>query len=198
MKTPQLRNKDRRKIEGFIKKFKSARENKMALVEKIFSTIKDEFRSTLHLGGEMKATDLLKQDHKKVKALIKKLKSASKGKMALVAQIDEEIKIHSQCEEQIFYVEMKKIDSEMVAEAAEEHHQVDTILAELREMTGEEGEPFDAKVTLLEENLEHHIKEEEEEMFPKAEKKLKDQLENLGSEMKYLKGELAAKERKAA
>ena len=50
MKTPQLRNKDRRKIEGFIKKFKSARENKMALVEKIFSTIKDEFRSTLHLG----------------------------------------------------------------------------------------------------------------------------------------------------
>ncbi|HZR46987.1 MAG TPA: hemerythrin domain-containing protein [Candidatus Manganitrophaceae bacterium] len=198
MKTQQLRPKERRKIESFIKKFKSARQNKMKLVEKVFSTIKNEFQSTLRLGGGMKATDLLKKDHKKVKSLIKKLKSASSDKRALVAQIEEEIKIHSRCEEQIFYAEMKKIDSERVAEAAEEHHRVDVILAELKEMTGGEGETFDAKVTLLEENLEHHIEEEEGEMFPEAEKKLKGQLENLGSEIKYLKGELKVKGRKAA
>ena len=118
--------------------------------------------------------------------------------MELVALIEEEIKIHSEAEEIIFYPEMKKIDSEMIAEAAEEHHQVDVLLAELKEMTGREGEEFDAKVAVLEENLEHHIKEEEEEMFPKAEKELKNQLEDLGAEIEYFKGEWNARERKTA
>lgn len=146
----------------------------------------------------MKATDLLKKDHQKVKDLIKELKAAGESKMEWVNRIEEEIQIHSHCEEKIFYPEVKKFDSEIIAESVEEHHQVDLILAELKEMTGEEGEAFDAKVTVLEETLEHHIEEEEGEMFPEAEKKLKDQLERLGSEIEYYKGELGKKKRKVA
>jgi hemerythrin-like domain-containing protein len=172
--------------------------NTMESVGRFFRTIKEEVLSTFNPSGKVKATDLLKEDHDRFKALIKKLQSAKENKMEMIALIEEEIKIHSEAEEIIFYPEMKKVDSEMVAEAAEEHHQVDILLAELKEMTGEEGEAFDAKVTVLEENLEHHIKEEEEEMFPKAEKDLKDQLEDLGAEIEYFKGEWNARERKIA
>jgi hemerythrin-like domain-containing protein len=183
------------------KKDRQAKEKPSHAMESVgdfFRTIKEEVLSTFTAGGKTKATDLLKEDHKRFKALIKKLKSAKENKIALVAVIEEEIKIHSQAEELIFYPEMKKVESEMIAEATEEHHQVDLLLAQLKEMTGEEGEAFTAKVAVLEENLEHHIKEEEEEMFPKAEKELKDQLEELGAEMEYFKGEWNARERKAA
>ena len=146
----------------------------------------------------MKATQLLKKDHQKVKGLIKKLKSARTKKEELLSQIEQEIKIHSQAEEQIFYPAYEEVDSEMVAESLEEHHQVDNILAELMEMTGDEGEEFEAKVTVLEEMLEHHIEEEEGEMFPEAEKKLKDQLEELGAQIEEFKEEWESKGRRAA
>ncbi len=145
----------------------------------------------------MKATQLLKKDHQKVKGLIKELKSARAKKEELMAQIEEEIKIHSQAEEQIFYPAYEEVDSEMVAEALEEHHQVDNILAELKEMTGDEGEEFEAKVTVLEEMLEHHMEEEEGEMFPEAEKKLKNQLEDLGAQIEAFKEEWNSKEKAA-
>jgi hypothetical protein len=167
-------------------------------VGRFFRAIKEEVLSTFNGVGKTRATDLLKEDHKRFRTLLKKLKSATENRIALVAVIEEEIKIHSEAEEIIFYPEMKKLDSEMVAEAAEEHHQVDVLLAELKEMTGGEGEEFTAKVTVLEENLEHHMKEEEEEMFPKAEKELKDQMEELGAEIEYFKGEWNTRERKIA
>lgn len=145
----------------------------------------------------MKATQLLKKDHQKVKGLIKKLKSARKNKVELIQSIVGELKIHTQCEEQIFYPAMKEIDSEMIAEATEEHHLVDTILAEFEQMTGDEGEEFETKLSVLEETLLHHIKEEEGEMFPEAEKKLKEELKTLGTEMEALKGELSVRKKAA-
>lgn len=180
------------------KKKKSAESNPSGWIGQLLRTVREEIRSTFNPEGKMKATTLLKEDHDKVIGLIQQLKSARKNKMALVSEIDKEIQIHSQCEETIFYPEMKKVDSELIAESLEEHHQVDLILAELKAMTGEEGESFDAKVTVLEETLKHHMEEEEGEMFPKAEKELRDQLEELGAEIEYFKGELAAKGRKAA
>lgn len=176
---------------------RSVKNNESGWIGQLLRSVGEEFRSTFYAERKPKATTLLKEDHDKVKGLIQELKSARKNKMELVSLIEEEILVHSHCEETIFYPEVKKIDSEMVAESLEEHHQVDTILAELKEMTGNE-EAFDAKVTVLEEMLKHHMEEEEGEMFPKAEKKLKEQLEELGAEIEYLKGELAAKRRKAA
>lgn len=145
----------------------------------------------------IKATALLKKDHAKVKQLITRLQSAEENKMALVSLIEQEIKIHSQCEEKIFYPEVKKFDSKIITESLKEHNEVDSILAELMEMTGEEDR-FDSKVIQLEEALQHHIEEEEGEMFPKAEEKLKDQLEELGAEIQYYKEELAVKNKKVA
>ncbi|MBI3804142.1 MAG: hemerythrin domain-containing protein [Nitrospirae bacterium] len=173
-------------------------QNTMEWVGEVFRGFKEDVRSAFVSEGKMKATELLKQDHDKVKGLIEQLKSARKNKRALIRQIEEEIKIHSRCEEMIFYPEMKKVNSELIAESLEEHHQVDMILAELKKMTGKEGEAFDAKVIVFEETLQHHIDEEEGEMFPEAEKKLKDQLESLGEEIVYFKGELKAKRKKAA
>jgi hemerythrin superfamily protein len=146
----------------------------------------------------MKATDLLKKDHQKVKGLIKQLLSAKENRMDFLDTIEEEIQIHSQCEEQVFYPAVKEIDAEMVEEATEEHHKVDAILAELKEMTAQQGEQFTAKVKELEENLEHHMEEEEGEMFPRAEKELKAQLEDLGDQIENLKKGLSPEERKIA
>lgn len=145
----------------------------------------------------MKATQLLKKDHQKVKGLIKKLKSVRTKQEELINEIEEEIKIHSQAEERIFYPAYEEVDSEMVAESLEEHHQVDNTLAELKEMPEYEGEEFEAKVTVLEEMLKHHIEEEEGEMFPEAEKKLKDQLEDLGAQIEAFKGEWNAGQKAA-
>lgn len=92
---------------------------------------------------------------------------------------------------------MKKFDSKIITESLKEHNEVDSILAELMEMTGEEDR-FDSKVIQLEEALRHHIEEEEGEMFPEAEEKLKDQLEELGAEIQYYKEELAVKNKKVA
>lgn len=180
------------------KKKRSVENSSSGWIGQILRTVREEIRSTFNTEGKMKATTLLKEDHDKVIGLIQQLKSARKNKTALVTEIEKEIQIHSECEETIFYPEVKKIDSELIAESLEEHHQVDLILAELKEMTGEEGEVFDAKVTVLEEMLKHHMEEEEGEMFPKAEKELKDQLEELGAEIEYFKGELAVKRGKAA
>jgi len=188
----------RSKNRGKTSKKKSAENSRPGWIGQLVRTVREEIRSTFNTEGKMKATTLLKEDHDKVMDLIRQLKSARKNKMELVAEIEKEIQIHSECEETIFYPEMKKIDSELIAESLEEHHQVDLVLAELKEMTGEEGELFDAKVTVLEEMLKHHMEEEEGEMFPKAEKELKDQLEELGAEIEYFKGELAAKRRTAA
>lgn len=141
----------------------------------------------------MKATQLLKKDHQKVKDLIKKLKSARKDREELLAEIEEEIKIHSQCEEEIFYPAVKEFDADRVEEALEAHHQVDNTLAELMEAAEGDEEDFREKVNDLEENFIHHIEEEEGELFPLAESELKEDLQELGTRMEDLKEEIQGK-----
>ena len=142
----------------------------------------------------MKATDLLKKQHKSVKALFKKVEETEDGRRRrqLMDEISNELKIHTQSEEEIFYPAVREIGSskaeEMVDESYEEHHVVDLVLAELPNVDPED-ERFAAKMTVLSELVEHHAEEEEDEMFPMAEKKLgKERLQQLGEQMEQMAG----------
>ena len=142
----------------------------------------------------MKATDLLKKQHKSVKALFKQVEDTEDGRRRrqLMDEIANELKMHTQIEEEIFYPAVREIGSskaeEMVDESYEEHHVVDLVLAELPNVDPED-ERFAAKMTVLSELVEHHAEEEEEEMFPMAEKKLgKERLQQLGEQMEQMAG----------
>src|SRR5881227_3505381 len=129
----------------------------------------------------MKATDLLKKQHKSVKALFKKVDKTEDGRQRrqLMDQIANELKIHTKIEEEIFYPAVREIGTEkaeeMIDEAFEEHHVVDLVLAELPTVDPED-ERFAAKMTVLSELVEHHADEEEKEMFKTAQKLGKDEL----------------------
>lgn len=138
----------------------------------------------------MDATSLLKQDHKKVIAIIEALMETtgrSKVKRSeLLQTLKSELQLHERIEEELFYPRLKRQDKEMILEAYEEHHVVDQILAELENSLSDET--FIAKLTVLKENLSHHIKEEETEIFKEAEQKLgKAKLEKMGLEIQKIK-----------
>jgi hemerythrin superfamily protein len=151
----------------------------------------------------MKATDLLKKQHKQVKALFKKIDNTEnpRERRELMEQIAQALKMHTKIEEQIFYpavrgIETKKAD-EMYMEALEEHHVVDLVLEELPRVDPAD-ERFHAKMTVLSELVEHHADEEEDEMFPMAEKKLgSEELKALGARMEEMAG-MGGRGRKAA
>lgn len=118
--------------------------------------------------------ELLKQDHEAVKALFRKFEKAkdAKQKEKIVRMAVEELKMHMSVEEELFYPAVREEFSEdemeeLMDEAVEEHHVVKLLIRELDDM-GHEDERFNAKFTVLAENIEHHIEEEEGEMFPKV------------------------------
>jgi hemerythrin superfamily protein len=145
------------------------------------------------------AIALLKKDHETVRGLLGSLeKSAQKGgpRVAkLVTQIDNELKIHTTIEEEIFYPAFRdavrsKEDKKMYFEALEEHHVVKLVLPEV-DATGKGGPEFAAKAKVLKELVEHHAGEEEKEMFPEARKVFsRAQLQELGERLQQRKQEL--------
>ena len=152
----------------------------------------------------MEATKLLKKDHDTVRDLFKQYEKAGdkafQTKKSIFEQVKTELEIHATIEEEIFYPAVKAIrdkeTKETVREGFEEHAVVKSLLAQLSEMEPED-EQFDAKFTVLSENVEHHAGEEEDEMFPDARKGLsKEALEELGARMEArkerLKGDAAA------
>jgi hemerythrin-like domain-containing protein len=151
----------------------------------------------------MKATDLLKKQHREVKGLFKKIEKTenARERRQLMDQIAEALKMHTRIEEEVFYPAVRGIGTkkaeEMIAEALEEHHVVDLVLVELPKVDPED-ERFEAKMTVLSELVEHHADEEEEEMFPVAEKKLGDELETLGERMQAMMGDSGSGRRRAA
>ena len=133
----------------------------------------------------MKATEMLKQQHREVEGLFKELKSAGSGqRTALLERIEEKLQTHMQIEEDIFYPAvreqgMKKAD-EIVPEAYEEHAVVKLVLGTIPDIDPED-ERFEAKMTVLEELIEHHVEEEESEIFKVARKTFdKKQLDAMG------------------
>ena len=149
----------------------------------------------------MEATTLLIRDHEAVKKLFAQYDAAGdeayRTKQTLFDTIKSELLVHMDIEETIFYPTVKATPSEElkdeIREADEEHHVAKLLIAEISKMKPED-EQFDAKVTVLKENIEHHVREEEGEMFPNVKKRLgKERLEQLGEEMEdrkeSLKGE---------
>jgi hemerythrin superfamily protein len=138
----------------------------------------------------MDAITLLKADHKTVEDLFKKFEKAgeraTKTKRDLVDRMIKELAIHAAIEEQVFYPAVREAvpdtDSN-VLESLEEHHVVKWTLSELEGMDPE-SERFDAKTTVLIESVRHHVKEEEEELFPKVREALgRNFLSELGDAM---------------
>jgi len=140
------------------------------------------------------ATAMLRADHKLVSSLFDEFeKTRSAGKKAkLVAQICKELTVHTQIEEEIFYPAVKEAlkDHELVPEANVEHQSVKDLIAQVEGV--EPGdEMYDARVKVMGEFVKHHVKEEQNEMFPKA-KKSKLDLVELGARMFARKQELIA------
>lgn len=143
----------------------------------------------------MNAFTLLKQDHKTVAELMEKIdkttERALKTREELFTRLQSELEVHAKIEEEIFYpaIESEEETREITLEAFEEHRLVKQLLAELEAMP-KDDEQWTAKFTVLKENVEHHVEEEEGEMFTKARKVLsKEDQEVLGTRLEEAKNE---------
>ena len=146
----------------------------------------------------MDAITLLKDDHRRFKKMLEEgeetTERAVKTRKDLLERLAAELKAHEKIEEEIFYPTLKQYDKvkEIVLEGYEEHHVADLILEELRK-TNVADERWGAKFSVLKENIEHHIEEEEEDMFKKARAVLdKAQLVELGERMQAARRTAAA------
>ena len=143
----------------------------------------------------MDAIALLKEDHDKVKKLLAELETTTergiKTRTELFATIKGELTVHEIIEEEIFYPELKAHPKarDIVLEGYEEHHVVDLLMSELESLDVSD-ETWGAKASVMIENIEHHIEEEEGEMFQKARQVFdRDELEELGKAMEARKME---------
>ena len=143
----------------------------------------------------MDAITLLKTDHDKVKQLLGELESTTergvKTRTELFATIKGELTVHEIIEEEIFYPELKAHPKakDIVLEGFEEHHVVDLLMSELEALPVED-ETWGAKALVMKENIEHHIEEEEGEMFKTARSVFdKGELEDLGARMETRKAQ---------
>jgi hypothetical protein len=143
------------------------------------------------------ALKLLKEDHVKVKKMLSELddttERAEKTREAGFARIQQELEVHEAIEEEIFYPALKDHPKtkELALEGYEEHHVVDTVMAEMRELAVTD-ETWTAKFSVMKENLEHHIEEEEDEMFKQARQVFDEsELEDLGERMESRKRQLS-------
>lgn len=147
----------------------------------------------------MDALKLLKEDHKKVKALFGEVEGlgdrASTQRKNLFQKIDEELTIHAKIEETIFYPEFRRRagkgdEKEEVLEAYEEHNIVKNLLGELEDLDPKD-ETYKPKLNVLKELVEHHVKEEEGPMFKMARDLFeKDELDEIGERLMEAKEEL--------
>ena len=137
----------------------------------------------------MDAITMLKTDHDKVKRLLADLETTTergvKTREELFATIKGELTIHETIEEEIFYPALKSHPKakDVVLEGYQEHHVVDLLMGELESMDVSD-ERWGAKATVMKENIEHHIEEEEGDMFKKARQVFdRGELEDLGERM---------------
>jgi hemerythrin superfamily protein len=147
-------------------------------------------------GTKSDAIEMLTADHRKVEKLFKEYDQLAEGegsyneKETLAATICAELTIHAQVEEEIFYPAARDIldEEDLVDEAVVEHATAKDLIAQLADMSPDD-ELYDAKVKVLSELIEHHVEEEEDEMFPKL-KKAKLDTASLGLQMQERKVEL--------
>ena len=144
----------------------------------------------------MDAVTLLKDDHDTLKKILNDLDATTergvKTREELFTRVRRELEVHEAIEEEIFYPALKEHPKakELVLEAYEEHNVVDMVVAEIED-TPYDDETWGAKLTVMKENIEHHIEEEEGEMFPQARQVFeRSELQELGERMKARKDEL--------
>lgn len=149
---------------------------------------------------QVDAIALLKDDHDLLRKLLGELDATTergvKTREELFARVRRELEIHETIEEEILYPALKDHPKakELVLEAYEEHHVVDLVMSELDGVAFDD-ETWGAKLTVAKENVEHHIEEEEDEMFSQARQVFDaDELEDLGARMHARKEELEARE----
>ena len=141
----------------------------------------------------MDAFAVLKADHEKVAGILETIEEtterAMKGRDEMFARLKSELDLHAMIEEEIFYPALEESEEtrDITLEAYEEHRMVKQLLAEL-EAEPKDTEEWTAKFTVLKENIEHHVEEEEGEMFTKARKALSNEdIERLGEELQDAK-----------
>lgn len=138
------------------------------------------------------ATALLRADHKLVSTLFEQYESARSAtkKRALVAQICTELTVHAQIEEEIFYPIVKKAlkDTELIPEASVEHETLKNLIAQIEDAEADD-EMYEARVKVLSEYVKHHVKEEQNELFPKVKASNLDLME-IGAQLAQRKEEL--------
>lgn len=144
----------------------------------------------------MNAIELLKADHERVKAILTQLSESTergvKKRTDLLQKLEMEITIHTKLEEEILYPAFKEAGGKeqdvMYYEAKEEHRTVDSLVLPDLKATDSATPEFSGRVKVVKELLEHHIEEEETEMFPQANKLLgKAKLDELGAQMEAMK-----------
>jgi hemerythrin-like domain-containing protein len=145
----------------------------------------------------MNAIKMLKGDHDRVQELFKEFEAAGERayekKRGIAEQVFTELEIHTRLEEEIFYPAVQaragQEGEELIAESLQEHHVVDVLMREMRKLDPG-NDAYQAKFQVLMENVEHHIEEEEGEMFPMASERLGDTLDSLGAKMGERRQEL--------
>lgn len=141
----------------------------------------------------MDAIELLKSQHREVEKIFEMIEKAKGGseKAALFRDVANALAGHAKIEEEIFYPGVMKTDTQdLLREAVEEHLSVKRVISDLL-ATSADDESFDAKVKVLKEQVQHHVDEEEGELFPKVKKQFSsDELGDMGSAMEALFAEL--------
>lgn len=147
----------------------------------------------------MDAIELLRRQHREVEAFFREFKmlnpESPRSRTAIFEMIADALAVHAKIEEQIFYPAAKFRKTEkLLKESVQEHLQVKRVIAELLEM--DETDPqFAAKVEKLEQDVQHHVEEEEQQLFPMVRTQLgRIKLEQLGEQMEAMAKELEQEE----
>ena len=140
------------------------------------------------------ALELLSSDHRKVEALFRQFEDMKEeeddSRVAIAQRICSELTVHAQVEEDLFYPWLRENldETEMVAEADVEHATLKSLIGQIQPVLAPD-EAYDAKVKVLSEYVKHHVKEEEDEIFPEVASE-EEELDELGQEMAARKAEL--------
>ncbi len=143
----------------------------------------------------MNAIELLKQQHQEVNELFSKFEGASEGaektRERLCQQIGDALAVHATIEEKIFYPESKQQNTEeLLRESVEEHLSIKKLIASIMESELDDPQ-YEAKIQVLKEQVQHHVQEEESELFPLVAKSCsREELEDMGDRMKEMADEL--------
>ena len=148
------------------------------------------------MGQPTDAITMLKEDHQRVRDLFQEYEATDdpRVKRELAEEACTELEIHTQLEKQIFYPTVNEETDdgpELVRESLDEHETMKNLIQGLRDM-GPDHKAFDAKFKELMQNVEHHVEEEENAMFPMAKEEIEADMEQLKEEMQELKQEILA------